>query len=287
MTDLDQQNAAQAAEDSGSAAQVEVEGQQGSELQEDSSQQGTEGGEGQQPKKSKGGFQQRIDQLTREKYEALRKAQEYEARLQQLEQQLQQVMPQQEPLVDDLELPPMPTIDQFDYDDAAYQAAMKQWADLRAAKAQEKIQQQLQQQQQMEALRQQQIQLMRKVEEAQSKYPDFVQRINDPSLPNLQQVNPAAYEAVVNSDAFADVAYYIASNPAEAYELATLSPVEAVKKVAFIEAKFKGQKNAGNNAAPPPQPPQTTKGAAETSPDMEKLSIDEWMERRWQQLEKR
>ncbi len=239
--------------------------------------------EGEKGKKSKGGFQQRIDRLTREKYEAMRRAQALEQRLAELERQVQ---PDSKINIPEDGLPPMPTPEQFGYDEEAYTAAMKEWADARAAKAQEVALQQIEQQRlQQEALRQQ-AELAQKVQAAQEKYPDFVEKVMDPSLPSLQEVNPAAFEAVLSSDKMADVAYYLANNPQEVFDLAGVPPVEAVKRIAYIEAKFSGKGGAAPAAAQQTAPPpKTVSGSAQPATDLDKVSdIDEWMRKRWEQL---
>lgn len=108
-----------------------------------------------------------------------------------------------------------------------------------------------------------------KVQEAKKVYPDFEQAISDPQLPPLRSANPAAYEAILSSEKGIDVAYYLAKNPFEAHRIAMLQPMQAIREVALIEAKFLGGKRVSDAPAP-----VSTVGSARSS---EKSESDESM----------
>lgn len=222
--------------------------------------------------------EERIHALTREKYEAQQRAEQYERQMREMQQyfaQQQQQRPMSEP----------PKLADYDYDENAYSQAIQQW---HVGQVQE-MQRQQQIQQQQYAMQQQQMQrqqaLMQKAQEATAKYPDWQAKVSDPNLPPLAQINPAAFEAVASSDAFADVTYYLANNPQEVFSFHGLDPVSAIRKVAQIEARLSAKPVASQKA--PPKPPSRVKGNSEAVSDPSKMSTDEWMEWRNRQLHQR
>ena len=218
-----------------------------------------------------------IDALTREKYEAQRQA---EQTRQQLEEMQQWVRQQQAPP----QYGEMPKLADFDYDEGRYQQAVQQWHVSNLQQVQEQQNMAAQQyQQQIHAQREAQT-LQAKIAEGTKKYPDFAVKVNDPSLPPLREVNPAAFQAVMESDAGVDVAYYLANNPSDVYALAQMSPMQAIKRVTQLEAMVAKQPPSAATLAP--RPPSTLKGSAGTVKDPSKMSTDEWMKWRNKQTAK-
>lgn len=221
-------------------------------------------------KKSRGGFQKRIDELTRARYEADQRAQALERQLQEVQQQSQRSQYEQS----------KPTLEQYNYDHEQWAQAYEQWV-VRGQEEQQRAAQEAQQRRQAQEQQvRRQMEIQQKVLKGQEKYPDFQARVYDPSLPNLAQINQAAYEALVESDAMADVAYYLASNPSEVYKFGSMSPVQAIKEVARLETKLTS-KAAKPTSAPPP--PKTVGGKSESVKDPNDMSVDEWMEWRRKQ----
>lgn len=220
--------------------------------------------------------EERINALTKEKYDAQKRAEAAEQRMTQIEQYFQQ---QQAPV----DLSMMPKLSDFDYDENRYNQAIAQWH----AGQRQSWEQEQQERQQQAALHQQELQrqaaLQAKVAAGVEKYPDFMQKVFDPNLPRLADVSPAAFEAVLDSDQAPEVAYYLANNPQEVYGFASLTPIQAIRKVAQIEAKF-GEKRKPNV---PPPPPSRVSGNSEAVQDPQKMSTSEWMEWRNRQISKR
>jgi len=224
------------------------------------------------PKKSKGGFQRRIDELTKARYEAEQEKERIRQELEQLRQQHVQTEHEGQ----------KPRLEDYNYDHEAWSQAYEQWMQdgwRRQQEAQQQAQQQAQaQQQQM----QRQMDLQQKVLKAQDKYPDFQQKVFDPSLPNLGQLNQAAYEAVISSEYMADVAYHLADNPAEVYKFGQMSPIEAVKEIARLESKFSNKPHSKSNA---PKPPSTVEANNANVPTLKNAkSAEEWIALRNKQL---
>ena len=228
--------------------------------------------------KRKEKIQSEIAQLTREKYEARRAAEEAQRQVSEMQRYLQQQQPM--PNVGD-----MPKLEKFDYDTTRYEHAIQQWHVNNMQQEQMRYSQaQQEQQQQLAAMREQQT-LAAKIAEGTRKYPDFVAKVNDPSLPPLREVNRAAFDTVIQSDSATDIAYYLASNPAEVYAFADMTPAQAIKRVAQLEAKL--EKTPLASARIPPKPPSTVRGTSNAVDNPQKLSTEEWIERRNRQLRKK
>jgi hypothetical protein len=220
--------------------------------------------------------QERIDALTREKYERDRQI----AQMQEQMAALQQQMPQPQQPDDDI-----PRLADFGYDEDQYHAALKQWNQSKIDSFQQQQYQAYEQQQRQAAELQQQALLREKVEKATERYPDFKEKVFDPSLPPLREMNPTAFEAILQSDSGTDVAYYLANNPQELYRFASMTPMQTVREITMMEMKLK--------AAPPKQvrtpskPPSTvSQGASEAVTDPNKMDIDTWMKWRTSQLQR-
>lgn len=222
-------------------------------------------------KKSRGGFQKRIDELTKARYEAEQRAQTLEHQLREVQQQSFKSQYEQS----------KPTLEQFDHDYDAWAQAYEQWVQTGVQKQQEAQQEAYRQAQMQQEQMRRQMDLNQKMLKAQEKYPDFQVKVFDPNLPQLGQINQAALEALVESEHMADVAYYLASNPSEVYKFGNMTPIQAVKEVARLEAKF--SKPAGKTTAAPP-PPKTVSGKSESVKDPAKMTTEEWMEWRKSQV---
>lgn len=238
----------------------------------------TSEGDEQEPAKPKRSRRDaRIDRLNREKYEAEQQAQAYRQQLEQLYRQQQEAQLSQSVGKD------MPSLADYNYDESAYTQAMQAWTQQQFATYQQGLRQQAEQQQAQQAAWQEQQRLSQAMAEGAKKYPDFMAKVMDPSLPPLRQINPAAYEAVVQSDVGIDVAYYLANNPQDVYAFQGLSPVQVGKRMAELEAMVRPAKPS---KPPPPRPPSTVGGVSEATPDPSKMSTQEWMEWRNSKLKR-
>lgn len=234
------------------------------------------------PEKDKKGVQKRIDELTRQRYEAEEARKELEQRLSQYEAQLNQVQTQHiQGQWEQYE----PKIEDYDYDQAKWKQAYNSW-----------LGEGLQRQQQAQAQAQQarkaqedglkkQIEMQRKMSEAQAKYPDFMLKVNNPELPSIANLNQAAYEALIDSDAMADISYYLASNPSEVYRFKDLTPIRAVKEIAKLEAKLSARPT--NSITNAPEPPTKQVGKSTPAENPAKMTTAEWMEWRRKQIKSR
>ena len=216
--------------------------------------------------------ERRINELTREKYEAQRRQEALEAELAQFrQQQTQQYQVTERP----------PSLADVGYDEEKHAQAVQQWHQSQLQSFQEQQEQaQRQMYEQQQAMQRQQM-MQEKVYKAAEKYPDFLSKVNDPSLPSLAQVNEAAFEAMLESEHFEDVAYYLANNPQEIYRFHSMGPIQAVREITAIESKF--------NARPvetrvPPKPPSKVSGNSEATVNPDDLPVDEWIKWRNKQV---
>ena len=220
--------------------------------------------------------EERINALTREKYEAQQAAAAAQRRAEEIEALVRQQQMQQPAQM------PMPTLADYDYDENAYQQAVQSWNQAQIQGYQRQQAEEQQRQAAMQAQQQEAQLLQAKIQEGNTKYPDFQQKVMDPNLPPLRQVNQFAFQAVMDSPKAVDIAYYMASNPATIYEYAQMNPVQAIKAVAQLEAKLSEAPRKAGSA--PPRPPTRVKGKAESVTDPSKLSTEDWMEWRQRQL---
>ena len=236
--------------------------------------------QGEEKPKRRSRAEERINTLTREKYEAAKKAENLRQQVEQLHQYLQSVT-QQQPQ----QTSAIPRLEDFDYDTDKHAQAVNAWHQEQIAG----MQRQQQEAQQQAYLQQQQAAELQRVQaklaEGAQKYPDFQAKVNDPSLPSLVDVNPAAFQAVMESELGADVAYYLASNPTEVYGFSQMNPVQAIRKVAQIEQMLSAK--GGPAGKPPPKPPTKLKGNSEAVRNPADMSTEEYIAWRNKTLHKR
>lgn len=199
--------------------------------------------------KKKGGFQKRIEQLTREKYleaERSRQAEEraaaLEARMRELEQgqrDKESGVPTEMPVVENYT-----TLEDFYRDIAKYVEAQKSQvatkAEQEAIKRFEEQFKQAEEARKTEALRQE---VIKRDEIARAKYKDY-DEVVDPIGPILQRI-PHVWEFITQEEMGVEVAYYLGSNPQKISELRSMAPAQAVRELIKMEQRIK--------APPPPK----------------------------------
>ncbi len=115
------------------------------------------------------------------------------------------------------------------------------------------------------------------------KYDDFAEKMAVLDAPGFP-TNRAMCEAIVDTEHATDIQYFLASNPEHARKIAELNPVQAVKKIAELEARFNERKKKEPSKSPRPITPINTnqvKGATinsflELSKNSEKMSQREF-----------
>jgi hypothetical protein len=186
-----------------------------------------------QPKR-KGGFQRRIDKLTREK-------RELEARIAALEAKLAggagtgappgEAEHQARPA----EAPGKPRPEDFDTYEA-YTEALTDW----------KLEQRERERARQDAERRVFESWMERIDAARKAHPDF-DEVVDSDTP----VSAAMQQAILESDQGAEIAYWLGKHPEEAERISKLPPIAAIREIGRIEALLSSKKE------PSPKPKAT------------------------------
>lgn len=225
-------------------------------------------------------LQSRINELTQQRYDEQRRADALEAQLAQHKRQ--QEFNQGIAKLDASE----PQIDRYQ-SLAEYQRAMADWTTQRAvAHANAQWEQMMEQRaandarfraqaiQQQVAAQQEMAEIERKLGGGVKKYPDFVQVVTNPELPNVR--GTALGSILMEADHADDISYSLAKNPGELERLLSLHPVQAAKEIYRLDQKFAG---APPTSAPPP-PPQRS-GTSHGSRDWSEMGTSEHAKAYW------
>lgn len=221
--------------------------------------------------KSKGGFQSRIDKLTRDRWDAHQARQAAEQRASELEQRLQQLsQPGQKPNDDGPK--------ESDYTDwMQYQHALVEHASAR------QVEKALTAQRQADAHRSQR-------EQQQSHVREFIVRAENlaAELPDFNQaagginLDGPVGAALLQSEQGAAVAYYLGSNPADLMRIESIrDPVRAAIEIGRLESKATQFAQSRSRSKAPAQgaPLATGSGAGDSGPS-ERDSVAEYIRKR-------
>ncbi|MDA5337809.1 LysR family transcriptional regulator [Stenotrophomonas maltophilia] len=217
------------------------------------------------------GVGKRIDELTREKYDAQRERdywREQAMRNQRQPEQRQEQAGQTEQATDE------PTLEEHGFDVAAYNRAWYDWRKQEDAKADQKAKE-IQSQQERAKKYQDSVQAFAEAN------PDFYDVFHG-GLPVTQTMA----EAITDADNPASIAYYLGQNPEEAARIAGMSPSAVSRAIGRIEAKLESQAApaAAEQARAPEQktvtkapPPVTTlSGAPPVVKDLTEMSMADY-----------
>lgn len=221
------------------------------------------------------GVQKRIDRAVRQRYEAEARAKMLEERLSALEQRQQP--PPQARERDDSE----PTIDKFQNFDE-YVAAKAEWIAAR------KIEQTLTEREKRAAAERETAERQKtaeswqqKLQKATAEMPDFEDVISSADVP----MTPAMQQAIMESDIGPKLAYHLANNPDEAVKIAQMTPMRAIATLGRLEERLSAAPVKTASSAPEPITPVGQRATASKDPD--KMSTDEWLKWRREQIKKR
>ena len=224
--------------------------------------------------------QERFDKITKEKYDALRRADQLEYRLQQLE--AKQEAPKQE-----VAPPKVPTLESVGYDEGKFQAAIVEFA---RAEAKAAALAEIQAHQQKQTQQSRQSDFEKRQAEFATSNPEYVEKVmqND-SLP----ISPAMAEVIRESELGPQVALWLANNADKAASIAMLPPIAAARELGRIEARIEQDKAKPvpviSKAPPPPAKIEATDPSVKIeldSPEAEQLSDAEWTRRRNLQIKR-
>jgi hypothetical protein len=229
--------------------------------------------------------QKRIDQLTREKYDALRDRDRGSYELERLKTEIEQLRAAKQPEVATQN--EFPTLEQFGFDEGKYAAAVASHYSKLATEQGTKAAQ--------EALRAE-----RERQDAENAQKTWSQRETDfkKSKPDYEAValkhpqdggptiTPSMAQIIKGSDVGPQVAYYLGENVDKANAIARLHPIDQAREIGRIEARLEAVKAAAPAVSKAPPPPSRIDADAAPatvkvdSPDSDNLSDAEWTRRR-------
>lgn len=206
--------------------------------------------EGEQPPKKKQSVQERINEVTRLRREAERRAEAAEAELQRLRQAPPQPPKAEEkPAPAAADDPDAPKPEDFEYgelDTRYIRAVAAHEADRRFAELRKQDQEVRQTREQEERQERARESFEKMLDYGSKKHDDFYQKVVIDSEEGKWPLSETLGELLLGSDVGGDIAYHLASNPQEAEKVYKYSPVEQARYFGRMEAKF----SAGQSAAP-------------------------------------
>lgn len=192
----------------------------------------------------------------------------------------------QQPAAPEKPQEPVKTLKDFEYDESKYSAYLHEHYAKQAAE-----------------VAREEAGKWRESQEKQSRRQSFETRLADfaddhPDLYDGWEATPISQpmaEAIETSDIGPEVAYYLKNNQDVALKLFHLPPVLAAKEIGRIEAQLSAEKAKAKakpvSKAPPPPPKVEAQepglSVSASSPDSDKLSMNDWLKRREKELAKR
>ena len=221
------------------------------------------------PKKS--GFQKRIDELTKDKYEAQEQARFFAEQLKTKEEPKPQVV---------AEVPKTaPVSDDYDTYEGYLDALTDYKTDLKLEQRDRKQAEAAMANRSQRANEAQHQAVQAQIAKGREKYTDFdMVAMND----NVPMTNDMLL-AITDSASGADIAYYLGNHVSEAKKIAQMNPVSAIRAMGRIEATLEsnGTTVQKSNAPTPLKPVNKN---ASVNADPERMGINEWMQWRQKQV---
>lgn len=215
-------------------------------------------------------LQKRFDKLTKEKYDAQRRADRLEWENEQLRQ----------PAKTESVAPVKPTLEESGYDDAKFQKADAEYTQaLVRAEAQRILKEEREQQQQQAKASEFD---KRQAEFTKSK-PDYVEKVIDGGARGEWPCTAEMAACIRESEIGPQLAYHLADNPELAQAIAKLPALAQAREIGRIEARLETSKAAPakvSQAPPPPAKIEATEPAIEKRPeDMSDIEFAKWRRR--------
>jgi hypothetical protein len=196
--------------------------------------------------KKKSGVQERFDEITREKYDAMRDRDYWkeraEARLKAEE------VAKPAPVLPPVAMPRQEDFETYEaYDEALFDARFQQ----RVAREQAE----LQRQQQTRQAEEQQERSRTWAEKGSEKYPDFANVALREPKDGGPMISQFMAGAIQDSETGHEIAYYLGQNPKESARIAKLPPISQVREIGRLEFKVQSPKQRETTKAPAPTAP--------------------------------
>lgn len=204
----------------------------------------------------------RIDKITREKYEALKRANELEMRLKEFESNSggRPTRPNIASFTNE-----MGELDHTSYENAMakYEDSLFDWRENKSRNSDTEYKQKAEAESKLEKFN-----IL--ADNARIKYPDFDEVVSRPVF------GQELREAVVDSDVGDELAYYLGNNKAVATDLNNMPPYKMMKEVGKLEEKISRLNKKVSKALDPITPVSGSSGTVTKS--SEQMSDSEWIE---------
>lgn len=231
-------------------------------------------GDGQEPKRSR--VQERIDELTRDKYTLLQDRDYWR----------QQALETQQPKEPEPETPKEPQLEDFS-DTEDYLKAHSKWTKDYIAyerrqmskEIQEQARRELEARRRQESQQQAQGQWTERMNEARTRLEGFDAIALNPNI----TVNETMADVIMDSEKGPDLLYHLGKFPEKAARIAAMPPARAAAALGKLEAELMSQKPPKSSNAPPPPKPERGSGEAPTK-DPSKMSMQEFV--KWRQSQR-
>jgi len=198
------------------------------------------------------GFQKRINKVTADKYAEKRRADELQKKLDEVSQRPKE------------EAKDEPSLENFDYDDSAYQAALIDYKVNKAVQDQETRAREA-----AHAISAQESQKVFNDRIAELNKPDFAEVANN--VPELPQ---GVADALVQSENGAELIYHLGTHLDLADKLSGMSSNQAMMELGKISANMNTKSEIKQSAAPEPIEPITS-GGGSLKKDLGEMSMEE------------
>lgn len=204
-----------------------------------------------EPEVKEDGFQKRINKVTADKYEQKRRADELQRRIEELEAKPVEVQGE------------APKLENFDYDEAAFNKATIDY------QVKEAVNRQLETQKSNAS--------KASAQEAQNAFNESIVKLGKDDFSDVANAVPqlpnGVADALVNSEKGAELIYHLGTHLDQADKLASMTPNQAIMELGRISANLSAQPNIKTSAAPDPITPISSGGSL--SKDIGEMTMEE------------
>lgn len=194
--------------------------------------------------------QERIDNLTRDRYQALSRAEQAERRAKDLEDRLAKLESSAKP--QQVAPAKFPTLEEHGYDEAKYIDAVQSYFQAQQPSTLDEdtlVQRAIEKMNERQTVQtREQTWKQRESEFAKSK-PDFVEKVYRQPSEGGPRITESMLEVILESEMGPEVAYHLAENVEVSEAIARMSPVAQAREIGRIEARLEAKAKA-----PPPPP---------------------------------
>jgi hypothetical protein len=188
--------------------------------------------------------------------------------------------------------PVEPTLEQFEFDQAKYDKARREYDDARIEQRVAEVLERREREKQVKTVEQTFEERQRTFAE---KNPEYVEKVLRGAERQEWACSQAMATVLKGSERGPEVALYLATHPDESISISRLPDLEAARELGRIEARL--EKPVTSSAPPkvsnaPPPPPKidaadATVSVKPTDPESDKLSDQEWLKAREKQVARR